>query len=80
MTMDKLAKKLLESGCNSELERVRAAWIWVTDNIEYDITFRMSNHSPQSVLDNGLAVCQGYSDVNKELLERLGVKALTVSG
>ncbi|NME68353.1 transglutaminase domain-containing protein [Flammeovirga aprica] len=55
-------------------ERVRAAWIWVTDNINYDVgIFNLPNYTaetqPHLVLLSRKTVCAGYSQLLKAILD-----------
>ncbi|MBN3270419.1 KY peptidase, partial [Polyodon spathula] len=68
----------------SELERVRAIWIWLCHNIEYDVTGYLGLSekmcSPEQVIQAGKGVCCGYSRICLEMCREVGIKCMEVSG
>lgn len=56
--------------------RLRALWIWVTHNISYDVhglfdpnELKNSKADASNVLTYRKAVCSGYANLLKELVE-----------
>lgn len=82
-SLDSLAKYLAEP-CKTDKEKVRAVFRWVTDRIMYDFdgvrAGKLPSTSAEAVLKSRKAVCQGYTKLFAELCNRLGVKAVIVSG
>ena len=81
----------LTAGATSEKEKIRAFFVWITDNIKYDIkTFEnrkdlaaektMAMQQPTQVLKSKKAVCAGYSSLLIALCEAVNIKALEVTG
>ncbi|MBN3325545.1 KY peptidase, partial [Atractosteus spatula] len=69
---------------HSELEKVRAIWMWVTHNIEYDVE---GFHNPglrcgaaEEVLRTGKGVCGGYASLFQKMCSLAGIKCVEVSG
>jgi Transglutaminase-like superfamily len=90
-----LAARLIE-GCNYDWEKVRAIYSWITDNIEYQVrvprnrgntsaTEDTSNATLDervsvSVINKGMAICEGYSRLFKTLCGYAGIEAEIVHG
>ena len=83
VSIEQLAK-YLEEGTNNDLEKSRAIYVWLTDNIAYDDKgFNSGNYSDtdaESVLKNKTSVCEGYSNLFLELGKRMNLKIRKVSG
>lgn len=71
---------------NTDEEKLRAFYYWITHNINYDVnewTRPSGNFAAQSavnVLKNKKAVCHGYSELFKSLCDLSGIKCFLVSG
>ncbi|XP_072000238.1 kyphoscoliosis peptidase-like [Engystomops pustulosus] len=69
-SLDHLTNLLIHKA-HTDLEKVRAIWIWICHHIEYDIeglkdvAKRSSN--PEEVLRSGKGVCAGYSGLFQDL-------------
>ncbi len=76
-----LTKNLL-----TDEEKVRSFFMWITENIRYDVQSWVGRSSdwekqePENVLKYGRAVCHGYSALLQELCLRSGIKSHLVSG
>lgn len=81
----------LSKDCSTEKEKVRAYFVWIADNIKYDIKSfenrtdidpeeRKARQLPQRVLQTKKAVCEGYSNLFVALCTETGIKALKVEG
>lgn len=65
------------------LSRVRAAYLWVVENISYDcegLKNKNSRWALDSVLKSRKAVCAGYVNVFRNLCEAAGVECIDVPG
>lgn len=82
-SIDSLAAYLTEPAKN-DLQKVRAIYRWITDNISYNIEGYMAEDygdvSPDSVLASGTSVCEGYSNLFEALAEAAGLEAVTIGG
>lgn len=95
--LDKFSKKDLNTAVIStrvtapfttETEKVRAIFIWITDNIKYDIkTIETdagdrdpNDQKPAMVIKRGKAVCEGYANLFQELCTNVGIKSLLATG
>lgn len=78
-----LAKKITARS-STELEKVRAIFMWIVSNVEYDVRSYMSGRIPDSEPMNVArvksAVCQGYSNLFEALCKAEGIQAFVVSG
>ncbi|KAK3597365.1 hypothetical protein CHS0354_034609 [Potamilus streckersoni] len=78
-----LAKYLVKQARN-DLERIRAFYRWITENIRYDtdgyFSGMPSSCKPEDVLRSGKSVCQGYADLFTTLCREVGISAKTISG
>ncbi len=81
----------LSAPCKTEKERVRAFYVWIADNIRYDIsTFqqrkeidpeeRQELQMPQQVIKRKKAICMGYTNLLNDLCKSVGIKTIFVSG
>ena len=74
----------------SDLQKARAIYVWISHNIKYDLgSLKKGVHpgwleregwKPENVLMRGLAVCAGYSELYKELADKLGLQCQYISG
>ncbi|MBC7774419.1 MAG: hypothetical protein H7246_03190, partial [Phycisphaerae bacterium] len=87
----KALAQALSVGCTTEKEKVRAFFVWIADNIKYDIKSfenrsdtdpkeQEEKQNPQHVLRAKKAVCAGYSNLLIALCKESGIKALRVDG
>lgn len=80
---EELASYLVEPAQN-DVEKARAIFIWIVDNIAYDtesyFSGDISNVNPEQVLEDGKAVCSGYSGVFEMLAKYTGLEVVTISG
>ncbi|KAM8915797.1 kyphoscoliosis peptidase [Spinachia spinachia] len=71
-------------GARDELERLRAIWVWLCHNIEYDVSGYLGHSeklsSPQEVIAAGRAVCCGYSSLCTEMCREVGIECREVPG
>lgn len=85
-----LAKELTKN-CSTDLEKVRAIFIWVTDNIAYDFKlfhspkiqkelYTSKNEVIEHVLKTRKAVCAGYSYLFKNLCHEVNIECVTIIG
>lgn len=75
----------LNKDANTDMEKVRAYYVWLTHNIAYDTqTFFSNNPNPKTSAADALkykrAICQGYSELFKALCEQSNIKCEIVSG
>ncbi|XP_072313864.1 kyphoscoliosis peptidase [Eucyclogobius newberryi] len=68
----------------TELERLRAIWVWLCHNIEYDISGFLGRSeklsSPEEVIAAGRGVCCGYSSLCSEMCREVGIECQEVPG
>ena len=81
--LPRLAAYLVKPARN-EREKARAIFRWITANITYDAKtyFRgdFTPHNTRDVLASGVAVCDGYANLFKQLADLSGLEAVMVSG
>lgn len=74
----------LAAVASDDWDKVRAVYIWLTDNIAYDAEAFFSGGrsvtDPEGVFRTGKSVCQGYSELFRTLANGLGLNAALVSG
>lgn len=82
-SMVNLVDYLIEPA-QTDLEKVRVIYRWITDNIAYDTDAFFSGQygdtSPEGVLSSGKSICSGYSGLYKNLLDLAGVTSVEISG
>ncbi|XP_077093580.1 kyphoscoliosis peptidase isoform X2 [Siphateles boraxobius] len=71
-------------GSRNDLEKLRAIWIWLCHNIEYDLEGYLGISqkicSSDEVIRKGKGVCSGYSSLCVEMCRELGIECVEVSG
>uniref|UniRef100_A0A3Q2QEY6 Kyphoscoliosis peptidase n=1 Tax=Fundulus heteroclitus TaxID=8078 RepID=A0A3Q2QEY6_FUNHE len=59
--------KSITQGARNELEQLRAIWVWLCNNIEYDVSGYLGHteklSSPEEVIAAGRGVCCSYSNL-----------------
>nr|XP_023678070.1 kyphoscoliosis peptidase-like isoform X1 [Paramormyrops kingsleyae] len=82
-SVEVLVRDLLR-GTSSDVEKLRAIWVWVTHHIAYDMEgYRNPNlrsASPDDVLRTGRAVCAGYSSLVQRMCSLAGIECKELSG
>ncbi|XP_027857402.1 kyphoscoliosis peptidase [Xiphophorus couchianus] len=71
-------------GCRNELEQLRTIWVWLCNNIEYDVSGYLGHteklSSPEEVIAAGRGVCCGYSSLCTEMCREVGIECQEVPG
>ncbi|XP_071354369.1 kyphoscoliosis peptidase [Trachinotus anak] len=74
----------ITQGARNELERLRAIWVWLCHNIEYDVSGYLGRSeklsSPEEVIAAGRGVCCGYSNLCTEMCREVGIECQEVPG
>ena len=76
----------LTSGARNDLEKTRAIYRWITDNVKYDMVaynsgkLRSTNLNADDVLRTRLTICDGYSRLFEELSYLSGLAVVRVEG
>jgi len=69
---------------SSQTAQVEAIYIWITNNIDYDVKqYQKGNHkyyAPEQVLYRRKALCQGYAELFSEMCRRIGVECYVING
>ncbi|GAB5366194.1 hypothetical protein AAMO2058_001123900 [Amorphochlora amoebiformis] len=85
-TLQSLADFLISgpSVRNSEANKARAIFRWITENIAFDamayFAHRIPDSKPKTVLRSGIAVCQGYSNLFKALADIMRLECKVIKG
>lgn len=80
--LDSLASKIIHHYADS-VSRLKAVYVWVTENISYDVPGSNQIHyvnSVDSVLKYKTAVCAGYVDILRLLCEKVGITCKEIGG
>ncbi|XP_062825417.1 kyphoscoliosis peptidase [Anolis carolinensis] len=82
-SVENLVNVLLQRA-HSDLEKVRAIWIWVCHHIEYDVegfhNEAKRSCAPADVLRSGKSVCAGYAALFEQMCSIAGIQCKQVSG
>lgn len=75
----------LAEAAQTDIEKVRAAFCWVADRIEYDVQgfqheSKLGSQKASDVLRQRKAVCDGSADLFVALVKEMGLKAQKISG
>eukprot|EP00063_Salmo_salar_P079748 XP_014054583.1 PREDICTED: kyphoscoliosis peptidase [Salmo salar] len=83
-TITQTITQTITEGAQNELEKLRAIWIWLCHNIEYDVSGYLGLTdklcSPERVIETGRGVCCGYSSVCMQMCQEAGIECQEVSG
>ncbi|XP_066488341.1 kyphoscoliosis peptidase-like [Tiliqua scincoides] len=75
---------LITKAARSQLEKVRAIWVWLCHNIKYDVDgflgLSEKIHRPEHVLQTRRGVCSGYAHLCHEMCKEAGLTCVEVSG
>ena len=80
-----LAAYLAKPACN-DLEKVRALFVWITENIAYDVSsfvtgkIKPEDQKAEAVLQDRKAVCAGYAGLFAALGKAMGLEVVCVNG
>ncbi|XP_038605673.1 kyphoscoliosis peptidase isoform X1 [Tachyglossus aculeatus] len=81
--LEELVGDLLQEA-HSDLEKVRAFWIWICHHIEYDITGAQEkdrqSYELADILQNKKSNCDGYAELFEKMCRIGGVQCMTVAG
>jgi len=64
----------------ARVEAVRALHDYLVLQLKYDTSFRQISHSPEGVIQNKMAVCDGYARTMRLLLLTAGIECEIVTG
>ncbi|CAN9502621.1 unnamed protein product [Ophioblennius macclurei] len=74
----------ITQGASGELEKLRAIWVWLCDNIEYDVSGYLGRSeklsSSEEVIAAGRGVCCGYSNLCSQMCREVGIECQEVAG
>lgn len=83
LSLDKLTEKLTNP-FPVEIDKVRAIYYWIADNIKYDyVSYKnriQISSQPEIVYLNRIAVCAGYSNLFAYMLDLVGIENNVISG
>ena len=69
---------LITQNANTKYEKARAIFMWLANNISYDVTY--SIYDADRTFSYRRGVCSGYSKLYKKLCEQAGLEVKIVSG
>jgi len=70
--------KLITQQSQTRMEKARAIFIWIADNIAYDTDRKIT--SKEEAFKKRKGVCEAYSGLFKSLGELVGLEVITISG
>ncbi|XP_062850752.1 uncharacterized protein LOC134313413 [Trichomycterus rosablanca] len=80
----KTIAQAITKGASTDLERLRAIWIWLCHNIEYDVNGYLGLTEktcfPEEVIETGRGVCCGYSSICLEMCKEVGIECREIGG
>lgn len=71
-------KEINASQYTTEYEKVKAVYDWITANIEYDFSYKVSRW--REALVQKKSVCQGYAELFDVLCDDIGIESMIVTG
>ena len=83
-SLDELYAYISAYKCENQFEQAWLIYVWITDNIEYNMYGLMSGNlgqnDPDSVLRTGLSVCEGFASLYERLCQVVGIECRKISG
>ena len=70
--------ELIIKNSTTKLEKARAIFIWIADNIAYDTSFKVTSYEEGLAKRKG--VCQAYSELFKRFGEIAGLEVVVIAG
>ncbi|NXS37879.1 KY peptidase, partial [Pomatostomus ruficeps] len=82
-SVEELVKALLKQA-RTDLEKVRAIWMWICHHIEYDVVGYHNksqlSSKPRDVLQMGKSICEGYAELFQHMCSLAGIQCKKLSG
>ncbi|XP_033920047.1 kyphoscoliosis peptidase isoform X2 [Melopsittacus undulatus] len=82
-SVEELVKALLKQA-RTDLEKVRAIWMWICHHIEYDVVGYHNksqlSSKPIDVLQMGKSICEGYAELFEHMCSIAGIQCMKLSG
>jgi len=69
---------LITQQSQTKMEKARAIFIWIANNIAYDTNYKIT--SKEEALKQGKGVCEAYSGLFKSFGELAGLEVVSISG
>ena len=83
-TLSELKIYLFNSPANSDLEKAWSVFLWICNNIQYDIegyvNGGMGNQNSNTVFKTGLSISTGFANLSKELFDYFTIKSVIIEG
>jgi kyphoscoliosis peptidase len=83
-TLDDLFAYISAYKCQNQYEQAWLIYVWITDNIEYNMVGLLSGNlgrnDPESVLRTGLSVCEGFASLFERLCQVVGIECCKITG
>lgn len=73
-----LLAESITRGCKNDYEKIRAIYLWLCDNIEYDTSFQI--YHADDCYDKRKGVCNAYSELFYYLAKSIGIRSEIISG
>ncbi|XP_062355277.1 kyphoscoliosis peptidase [Cinclus cinclus] len=82
-SVEELVKALLKQA-RTDLEKVRAIWMWICHHIEYDVVGYHNksqlSSKPRDVFQMGKSICEGYAELFEHMCSLAGIQCKKLSG
>lgn len=76
--------RVIARNSRDDWDRARGAYVWVANNIEYDVDAYLSDTlkvvEAEDVFTSGKSVCQGYAGLFTEIARGLGLQTVVIDG
>ncbi|XP_068136518.1 uncharacterized protein [Hyperolius riggenbachi] len=82
-TVEELVRSLLRTA-RTDLEKVRAIWMWICHHIEYDLEGLEDkskwSSDPSQILLTGKGACEGYAGLFENMCRLAGIQCVKIGG
>ena len=70
--------RVITSSCEDNIQKIRAIYLWICDNIEYDTSYTIC--SADECFDSKKGVCQAYCELFYHIAKAAGINCEIISG
>ncbi|WP_027121463.1 transglutaminase domain-containing protein [Mycoplasma leonicaptivi] len=73
-------QNIITKEINNQADKIQLIFDWITKHVKYATGYQQPSIEPQEVLKTLIAVCGGYSNLYKVMLDAVGVTSVIVVG
>lgn len=79
-SINNVTQNIISNAYGNQYEQVKFVHNWLIDNLEYDSNPDSNSYNIYGALINKKAVCEGYAEAFKYIMDRLNIPCVLISG